>query len=107
MPEGVLLIVRNHHERLDGSGYPDQLRGGELPLALRIVCVADAYDAMRCPRHYRDGMSAAEALQELVKDAGSKFDPSVIEAVSNLTDEGIFEPLYSEQADQPVQLRVA
>ncbi len=107
MPEGVLLIVRNHHERLDGSGYPDQLRGGELPLALRIVCVADAYDAMRCARHYREGMSSAEALQELMKDAGTKFDPGVIEAVRELTDEGVFEPLYEELRPQPIQLRVA
>ena len=108
MPESVLLIVRNHHERLDGSGYPDQMRGGELPLPLRIVCVADAYDAMRCARPHRAGLTSTEALQELVQEAGTKFDPVVIEAVRDLTEAGVFESMYSPPApDEAVHLRVA
>ncbi|MGC5371852.1 HD-GYP domain-containing protein, partial [Klebsiella pneumoniae] len=50
LSDTVLMIIRNHHEKLDGSGYPDGLKGGELPLTLRIVCVADAFDAMSSRR---------------------------------------------------------
>lgn len=107
MPESVLLIVRNHHERLDGSGYPDQMRGGELPLPLRIVCVADAYDAMRCARPHRAGLTSEEALQELVQDAGTKFDPVVIEAIRDLTEIGAFDSMYSPPVEEPLQLRIA
>lgn len=108
MSESVLMIVRNHHERLDGTGYPDQLRGGELPLPLRIVCVADAYDAMRCARPHRRGMSPEEALHQLVLEAGTKFDPSVVEAVRELTDTQGLEDLYFTAPTEEVpHLRVA
>lgn len=84
LSEGVLMIIRNHHEKLDGSGYPDGLKGGELPLSLRIVCVADAFDAMSSRRPYRSVLDPAVVLAELSKGAGSQFDPIVVEQLKEL-----------------------
>ncbi|MDP2760030.1 MAG: HD-GYP domain-containing protein [Sideroxyarcus sp.] len=74
--------VRHHHERFDGSGYPDGLRGSDIPLAARIIAVADAFDAMSSNRSYRSGVSADRALNEITKDAGSHFDPRVVAAIN-------------------------
>ena len=76
----VLNVVRSHHERLDGSGVPDGLSGDQIPLEARIISVADAYDAMMSRRPYRAGLLAADALAELRREAGSQFDPVVVEA---------------------------
>jgi putative nucleotidyltransferase with HDIG domain len=84
LDDGVLMIIRNHHEKLDGSGYPDQLRGGELPPSLRIVCVADAFDAMSSRRPYRGVMDIESVFSELSKGAGIQFDPVVVEALRDL-----------------------
>jgi putative nucleotidyltransferase with HDIG domain len=73
-------IVRHHHERLDGSGYPDGLRGETIPLAARIIGVADAFDAMRSARSYRPELSEAAAIGELRRGAGTQFDPDVVAA---------------------------
>jgi len=71
-------IVRSSHERWDGSGYPDRLRGEEIPLASRIVFACDAFSAMTTRRPYHDAMSVDEALAELVRCSGSQFDPDVV-----------------------------
>lgn len=84
LSEGVLMIIRNHHEKLDGSGYPDGLKGGELPLSLRIVCVADAFDAMSSRRPYRDVMAMSRVLAELSAGAGVQFDPVVVEMLKEI-----------------------
>jgi putative nucleotidyltransferase with HDIG domain len=97
LSEGVLMIVRNHHERLDGTGYPDGLRGGELPLSLRIVCVADAFDAMSSRRPYRDVMELAKVQAELSRGAGTQFDPLVVEALRELIPTPRLQALYGEQ----------
>ena len=76
----VLQIVRSHHERLDGSGFPDGLRGDAIPLAARIVAVVDAFDAMTTSRSYRNPRPAGEALEELRRFAGVHFDQSVLNA---------------------------
>jgi putative nucleotidyltransferase with HDIG domain len=73
-------IVRHHHERLDGSGYPDGLTGEDIPLAARIIGVADAFDAMRSARSYRRELSEAAAIDELRRGAGTQFDPDAVEA---------------------------
>ncbi len=75
--------VRNHHERYDGNGYPDGLRGEETHLIARIIAVADAYDAMTTDRVYRKGLSYEEACQELEKGAGTQFDPKLTIAFIN------------------------
>jgi putative nucleotidyltransferase with HDIG domain len=76
----VLKIVRSHHERVDGSGFPDGLKGDRIPLEARIVSVVDAFDAMTTNRAYRPSRTPAEAIEELRCCAGSHFDPHVVEA---------------------------
>jgi diguanylate cyclase (GGDEF)-like protein len=72
--------VLHHHERWDGDGYPNRLRGDEIPLGARIIFVADAYDAMTSERVYRKPLSSREALGELDRCAGSQFDPVIVDA---------------------------
>ncbi len=75
----VAEVVRSHHERLDGSGYPDRLCHDEISLHVRIMGVADAFDALTSERPYRDPFSVGEALQEIIKDAPQRFDPEVVQ----------------------------
>jgi putative nucleotidyltransferase with HDIG domain len=74
------LVVRHHHERWDGSGYPAGLRGEAIPLGARIVAVVDAYTAMIEERTYRTARTHHEALDELRRNAGTQFDPAVVAA---------------------------
>jgi putative nucleotidyltransferase with HDIG domain len=74
-------VVRWHHERADGSGYPDGLHSDEIPLPVRIIGLADSFDAMISPRPYRDSMSVASALQELIRQAPAKYDPQALQAL--------------------------
>jgi diguanylate cyclase (GGDEF)-like protein len=76
----VAKLVRASHERWDGDGYPDRTAGEDIPLGARIVAVCDAYDAIVSDRSYRRGRSAAEAMDELQRCAGSQFDPAVVAA---------------------------
>jgi putative two-component system response regulator len=77
----VLAVVRSHHERWDGSGYPDGKHGEEIPLAARIVAVADAFQAMIEPRPYREPRTRATALEEISSESGRQFDPGCVEAL--------------------------
>ena len=77
----VLEMVRSHHERYDGKGYPDGVRSSELSLMTRILCVADAYDAMTSDRPYRQRLPHEEAIRRLQEGAGTQFDPAVVEAM--------------------------
>jgi putative nucleotidyltransferase with HDIG domain len=70
--------VRSHHERYDGFGYPDGLKGEEIPLISRIIFVADTFDAMTSDRPYRKGLSIEVTIEELMKCAGTQFDPLVV-----------------------------
>jgi HD-GYP domain-containing protein (c-di-GMP phosphodiesterase class II) len=76
----VIPIVRSHHERFDGAGYPDGISGEVIPLESRILAVADAFDAMRSNRPYREAMSVDEALKEIEASIGTQFDPAVAKA---------------------------
>lgn len=73
----VQEIVRNHHERYDGNGYPDGLKGKEIPLHARIVTVADSYDAMSSQRIYRNQLPPEKIIQELENNKGTQFDPEI------------------------------
>ena len=74
----VLQIVRSHHERVDGSGFPDGLLGHAIPMPARIVAVADAFDAMTTERTYRTPVAAREALAELKRLSGVQFDADCV-----------------------------
>jgi diguanylate cyclase (GGDEF)-like protein len=76
--EGVAPAVLHHHERWDGTGYPDRLAGDEIPLEARVIGVADSFSAMTADRPYRDPLSVEEACAELQRCAGSQFDPHVV-----------------------------
>lgn len=77
----LVPAVRYHHERFDGGGYPEGLRRGEIPLAARVILVADALDAMITNRPYQQGVSRGEALEEIAHKAGAQFDPEVVGAL--------------------------
>jgi HD-GYP domain-containing protein (c-di-GMP phosphodiesterase class II) len=81
---GAVPVLKHHHERPDGTGYPDGLEGDEIPLAARIVAAADAYDVMVRGRPYRPKSSPTEALQELWREAGRQFDARVVEALGRV-----------------------
>jgi putative nucleotidyltransferase with HDIG domain len=76
----AIPIIRNHHERWDGTGYPDGLAGEEIPMAARIVAVADSLDAMITSRTYRNALTPDEAYEEIVRCTGTHFDPDVVRA---------------------------
>ena len=78
---GVARIVRHEHERWDGGGYPDGLSGDAIPMGSRIILACDAYHAMTSDRPYRQAMPHGDALRELRKNAGTQFDPQVVEAL--------------------------
>jgi putative nucleotidyltransferase with HDIG domain len=77
----VRRIVRHHHEKLDGTGYPDGLSGEAIPLGARVMAVADAYDAMTSNRPYRSPMSSEAAIEELRRHAGTQFEAPAVEAL--------------------------
>ena len=99
----VLHGVRSHHERVDGKGYPDGLADAEIPLAPRIIAVADTYDAMTTSRPYRAGLSPERAAAEIVACAGSQFCPRVVAAFRSLSESGRFsaEEATPETAETP------
>ena len=76
----LTAIVRHHHERLDGTGYPDRLAGEEIPLGARIIAVADTFDAVTSTRAYRPARNHREALALLDAEAGTQLDPDVVSA---------------------------
>jgi cyclic di-GMP phosphodiesterase len=89
----ALAIVRSHHERLDGKGFPDGLKGGEIPLEVRVVTVADSFDAMTSVRPYRPALLVQKALRELEEGRGVQFDAEVVQA---------FRTAFPDQAALPV-----
>lgn len=79
-PGDVLPMIRGHHERYDGHGYPDRLAGEDIPLAARILCVADVFDALTSDRPYRKAFATPDALRMMQADTGRAFDPNVLAA---------------------------
>ncbi len=82
--EHLLPIIRAHHEKYDGSGYPDGLKGDDIPMLARVLCVADAFDAMVSDRPYRTSKGKEYALSELQRCSATHFDPTVVSAFSQL-----------------------
>lgn len=77
---GIIPLVESHHEWYNGKGYPRKLTGENIPLGARILAIADAYDAMTCPRPYRPRLSNEEVVQALKKGAGTQWDPAIVDA---------------------------
>src|SRR2546426_3666347 len=100
---GALSIVRSHHERLDGSGSPDGLKGAEIPFEARLVSVADAFDAMTSVRPYRPSLSVKHAMRELDEGIGVQFDAEVVKAFLRAYAEGTSLPIPTPQL-QPLRL---
>jgi putative two-component system response regulator len=90
-------IALSHHERWDGSGYPFQLDGEMIPLAARIVTIADVYDALRMERSYKPALSHEMTVQKMMEGKGSHFDPSLIDVFYTITDD--FNTLYEQNRD--------
>jgi HD-GYP domain-containing protein (c-di-GMP phosphodiesterase class II) len=78
--EEASLYALHHHESMDGSGYPAGLKGSDIPLVSRIICVIDAFDAMISNRCYRQGLPQSEAISRLIRSSGTQFDPAVLQA---------------------------
>ncbi len=91
-------IARSHHEKFDGTGYPDSLAGDAIPLAGRIVAVGDVFDALVSRRPYKEPWPVEEALDEIVRKSGSHFDPHVVSAFSRASDE--ITAIYRRFADE-------
>ena len=85
--ENAVEIIRNHHERYDGTGYPRGLRGKQIPLAARIFAVADSFDAMTSDRPYRRALPVELAITEIREGAGTQFDPEVVTAFLELVED--------------------
>jgi len=99
--EGIRGMVRHHHERVDGTGYPDRLTGDTIPLGARIIAVADCFDSMVSERSYKQGRSMEEAMEELHRCSGTQFDPKIVEAfVLSVESAGI--PRFLADMDEPV-----
>jgi putative nucleotidyltransferase with HDIG domain len=81
------LIVRHHHERWDGTGYPDGLKGEQIPLAARVFAIADTLDALTTDRPYRKAVGFPQARVEILRGAGTQFDPAVIVAYETIGDD--------------------
>lgn len=84
----VAKIVRHHHERIDGKGYPDRLSGDEIPVLSRVIAVADAFECMTGDRVYRPGCTSEEALRRLQESAGAQFDESIVKTFLQVQQDG-------------------
>jgi putative nucleotidyltransferase with HDIG domain len=90
--------IRHHHEKVDGTGYPAGLRGGDIPLVARIITVCDAFDAMTSTRSYREAGEVEDALAELRRCSGSQFDPEVVETLARVVQRLGWEPTRDQAA---------
>jgi HD-GYP domain-containing protein (c-di-GMP phosphodiesterase class II) len=92
---GVARMVRHEHERFDGNGYPDGLAGETIPIGSRVILACDAYHAMTSDRAYRGAMEHDAAVAELVRCAGTQFDPKVVTALVSYLGRGPAQPRFT------------
>ncbi len=103
----VLPGIRHHHERVDGRGYPDRLKGEEIPLVARIIAVADAFDAMVSSRPYRDPRSPETALNEIRSCSGTQLDAAIVRVFLKLAEEGVLDDLVGPGTEGQEMMREA
>jgi HD-GYP domain-containing protein (c-di-GMP phosphodiesterase class II) len=94
--EPVLPLVYHHHERYDGTGYPDGLKGEDIPLGARIISVADAFESMTADRPYRKALPLEEAFAELRFCSGKQFDPEIVKVFLKLAEQGNLDLEWSQ-----------
>jgi putative two-component system response regulator len=87
-------IVRHHHERYDGRGYPDHLAGESIPMSARLVAIADVYDALRRKRYHKPALPHAEAVRFILEGSGGQFDPVLLKAFADCQHE--FDAIFQE-----------
>ena len=92
-----LPIIRHHHERIDGNGYPDHLAGNEIPIGARITAIADSWDAMVSDRPYRAGLAEDEAVRRLRQGAGSQWDAGIVSVFLDLLNSGLTQRVTASQ----------
>jgi len=92
----TIPIIFSHHERYDGQGYPRSISGENIPILGRVICIADAFDAMTTDRPYRKGLSVEQALYELKKHAGTQFDPKLVDIFVEMIKRGDLNQLKLE-----------
>ena len=101
-PETFLIVAReiaySHHECWDGSGYPEGLKGDEIPISARLMAIADVYDAITSKRSYKEAISHTEAVQIIAKEKGTHFDPDLVDAFMNIHSD--FERIALENSDR-------
>ncbi|OGO86752.1 MAG: hypothetical protein A2Y22_05935 [Clostridiales bacterium GWD2_32_59] len=83
----ILPLIKYHHEKLDGTGYPEGLKGNQIPILVRIISIADSFDAMMSKRTYRDKLGIEKSVSELKRCSGTQFDPEIVEVFIKLIDE--------------------
>ena len=88
---GAENVIRYHHERYDGTGYPDGLKGDQIPVDARIVSIVDTYDAMSSNRVYRRALPKDVIKRELLKERGKQFDPDILDKFISLFDRGLLD----------------
>jgi HD-GYP domain-containing protein (c-di-GMP phosphodiesterase class II) len=101
----VIPIILHHHEKYNGTGYPDRLKGDKIPLGSRIMAVVDAFEAMICHRPYREPMPFRIAVSEIRRQSGKQFDPDMVDALVSIAKDGRLERLvvkYSEDLKKPL-----
>lgn len=94
MFQDVVPLVKYHHERIDGKGYPEGLKGDEIPFLARILSVADAFDAMTTDRKYRSKLNIEDAILQFKMNAGTQFDAEVVDMLIKILDD--FETMKKE-----------
>ena len=92
---GIREGARSHHERYDGKGYPDGLKGKDIPFYARIICVADSYDAMSSDRCYRKKLDTEVILKELENNSGKQFDPEIVPYMIDMIKDGFTEKIQN------------
>ena len=103
-----IAIIKSHHERWDGKGYPEHLKGNEIPFLARIVSIADAFDAMTSSRSYRSAMPVEEAYKRILEGKGSQFDPELVELFKEVFPEWVtFHVRYEWPEALPVQNNIS